>query len=108
MVKMVRLFTCLLAIFFIFFASVPVSEGAYLKPTYTFTLGKEAELKANVIRDSMIYGGSEETSFLFMPYSLIKVKQPLQILNTQASHLRTETEGFTSTPKLAILLSIRR
>ncbi|MED1785642.1 copper amine oxidase N-terminal domain-containing protein [Brevibacillus fortis] len=61
--KMVRLFTCLLAIFFIFFALVPVSEGAYLKPNYTFALGKEAELKANVIRDSMIYGGSEETSF---------------------------------------------
>ncbi|WP_409178482.1 copper amine oxidase N-terminal domain-containing protein [Brevibacillus fortis] len=63
MVKMVRFFTCLLAIFFIFFASVPVSEGAYLKPTYTFTLGKEGELKANLILDSMIYGESEDNTF---------------------------------------------
>lgn len=54
--KMVRLFTCLLAIFFIFFASVPASEGA--------------ERKANVIVDSMIYGRSEDNNTFFI-YALL-------------------------------------
>ncbi|MCC8435860.1 copper amine oxidase N-terminal domain-containing protein [Brevibacillus sp. M2.1A] len=56
MVKMVRLLACFLAIFFIFFASVPESEGA--------------ELKANVIVDSMIYGRSEDNNTFFI-YALL-------------------------------------
>ncbi|BAH43253.1 hypothetical protein BBR47_22760 [Brevibacillus brevis NBRC 100599] len=44
-------------------------EGAYLKPTYTFTLGKKAEFKPNVIFGKQ-YHGMDQEKFYFRTFLL--------------------------------------
>ncbi|EJL24358.1 copper amine oxidase N-terminal domain-containing protein [Brevibacillus sp. BC25] len=89
MVKMVRLFTCLLAIFFIFFASVPVSYASFEKNPLQFEF---TELTLETNHNGSLYASGYVRWGNVSPYKLLDLHGKLDLYNSKGEKINIDSE----------------
>ncbi|WP_409178481.1 copper amine oxidase N-terminal domain-containing protein [Brevibacillus fortis] len=94
--KMVRLFTCLLSIFFIFFASVPVSYASFEKNPLQFEL---TELKFATSQDGSHYATGYMRWGNVSPYELLDLSGKLDLYNNKGEKINIDSDvDYFSSP----------